>query len=101
MFDKKLYAIKTLCLQKYGFLFIIKNKGVKILDSIEKVKKSTLEQSKKHGISNWELMILAEEQDCEVFEAQDFDLPNEDYKKRYKEFYDDVKHSADYIKEDW
>ena len=46
-------------------------------------------------------MMLAEEQDCEAFEAQDFDLPNEDYKKRYKELYDDVKHSADYIKEDW
>lgn len=71
------------------------------MDYSDKDKKPILEQSKKRCISNWELMILAEQQDCEAFEAQDFDLPSDNYKKRYKEFYDDVKHSADYIKEDW
>ena len=64
-------------------------------------RKQLANQEKKGGISNWDLMRLAEEQDCEAFEASDFDFFDQDYKQKYKEFYDDVKHPANYVKEDW
>ena len=51
--------------------------------------------------SQWELMLLAEEQDSEAFEAQDFETDEQTFEQRYKDFYDDVKRPSDYVKEDW
>lgn len=55
----------------------------------------------KKGTSNWDLMRLAEEQDCEAFEARDFEELPMSKKSKYKEFYDDVKQPSDYVTEDW
>ena len=63
---------------------------------------STLTQEPKGRYpSQWELMLLAEEQDSEAFEAQDFEYDDRSFKQKYKDFYDDVKHPVDYVKEDW
>lgn len=57
--------------------------------------------TEKGGTSNWDLMLLADEQDCEAFDAQDFEELPTSKKNRYKEFYNDVKQPSDYVKEDW
>ena len=57
--------------------------------------------AEKGGTSNWDLMLLADEQDCEAFDAQDFEELPTSKKSRYKEFYNDVKQPSDYVKEDW
>lgn len=59
------------------------------------------QEQKKRYPSQWDLMLLAEEQDSEAFEAQDFENNDQTFEQRYKEFYDDVKRPADYVKEDW
>lgn len=52
-----------------------------------------------------DLLRLAEQQDVEAFDERDFeeDTPNktQKYKEQYTEFYNDVKQSSNYIKEDW
>ena len=62
---------------------------------------SPKQEQKKRYPSQWDLMLLAEEQDSEAFEAQDFENNDQTFEQRYKEFYDDVKRPADYVKEDW
>ncbi len=47
------------------------------------------------------LLKLAEEQDVECFEEYELEEEIEDRKRKYKDFYDDVKQPSDYIKEDW
>ncbi len=47
------------------------------------------------------LLMLAESQDVEAFEAYELEEEVVDKKKKYKDFYDDVKQPSDYIKEDW
>ena len=69
---------------------------VNFIDPTKKPKQPT-----KAYPSQWELMLLAEEQDSEAFEAQDFEVNLQNYKQEYKAFYDDVKIPADYVKEDW
>lgn len=52
-----------------------------------------------------ELLRIAENQDVEAFEPHEFEEQSknslEKYKKEYTEFYNDVKQSSKYIKEDW
>lgn len=52
-----------------------------------------------------DLLKLAELQDCESYEENEFEEQNlikkQDFKKEYEDFYDDVKQSNKYIKEDW
>ena len=52
-----------------------------------------------------ELLKIAEEQDVEAYEEQDFQEntndKNKQFKDNYYDFYDDVKQPSKYIKEDW
>ena len=53
-----------------------------------------------------ELLKIAEEQDVEAYEEQDFEADakskeNKQFKDKYYDFYDDVKQPSKYIKEDW
>lgn len=52
-----------------------------------------------------ELLRLAEKQDVEAFESDEFEEQSvnnlEKYKKEYTEFYNDIKQNSKYIKEDW
>lgn len=53
-----------------------------------------------------DLLKIAENQDTEAFEAQDFEEEQkgtspQKYKQKYTDFYDDVKQESKYIKEDW
>ena len=51
-----------------------------------------------------ELLKLAESQDVEAFTEQDFEeekTSTQKLKEDYSSFYDDVKQSNKYIKEDW
>lgn len=53
-----------------------------------------------------DLLRLAEEQDVEAYSIEDFEEENsltatQKYKKNYEDFYDDIKQSSKYIKEDW
>ena len=51
-----------------------------------------------------ELLKLAEKQDVEAYTEQDFEedkKPTEKFKEDYSSFYDDVKQSSKYIREDW
>lgn len=51
-----------------------------------------------------DLLKLAEKQDVEAYEEQDFEeekKPIEKVKEEYSNFYNDVKQSSKYIKEDW
>ena len=63
----------------------------------------TVDKSIINKITNW--LLLAENQDVEAFEAHEFEEQSKDnlekYKKEYTEFYNDVKQSSKYIKEDW
>lgn len=47
------------------------------------------------------LMKIAEEQDSECIEDYELEEQQEDQDTQYKDYYDDVKRSCDYIKEDW
>lgn len=49
------------------------------------------------------LMLLAEQQDCECIDEQEYEQEKNTQTKdqQYKDFYDDVKHPSNYIKEDW
>ncbi len=51
--------------------------------------------------TNWDLMKLAEQQDCDAYEAADIEMLPADKKRKYRDFYNDVKQPCDYIKEDW
>ena len=53
-----------------------------------------------------DLLRLAEDQDVEAYSIEDFEEENsltatQKYKKNYEDFYDDIKQSSKYIKEDW
>jgi len=53
-----------------------------------------------------DLLKLAEEQDVEAYGIEDFEeeqklSSTQKYKQQYEDFYDDVKQSSKYIKEDW
>jgi len=51
-----------------------------------------------------DLLKLAESQDTEAYDLQDFEEEKSNtqkYKQEYNDFYDDVKQSSKYIKEDW
>ncbi len=53
-----------------------------------------------------DLLKIAENQDTESFEAQDFEqgqktTETQKYKQKYCDFYDDIKQNSKYIKEDW
>ena len=51
-----------------------------------------------------ELLKLAEKQDVEAYDEQDFEEEQnslEKFKDKYSSFYDDVKQKSKYIKEDW
>ena len=51
-----------------------------------------------------DLLKLAEKQDVEAYEPQDFEedtSKEKKFKENYANFYDDVKQSSKYIKEDW
>ena len=56
-------------------------------------------------MDNLELLRLSENQDVEAYEQQDFEDQSssdiERYKQQYSDFYNDVKQSSKYIKEDW
>jgi len=56
-------------------------------------------------MDNLELLRVAEDQDVEAFEAGDFEEEKkdsvQDFKEKYSDYYDDVKQSSRYIKEDW
>ena len=56
-------------------------------------------------MDNLELLRLSENQDVEAYEQQDFEEQGsnvlERYKQQYSDFYNDVKQSSKYIKEDW
>jgi hypothetical protein len=52
-------------------------------------------------MDKFRLMMLADEQDCESFEEQDLQEQPVDKDQQYKDFYDDIKHPSNYIKEDW
>ncbi len=47
------------------------------------------------------LMKMAEDQDSECIEDYELEEENENKDEKYKDYYDDVKRSCDYIKEDW
>ncbi len=47
------------------------------------------------------LLILAESQDVEAFDESELEQEQLSQKRKYKDFYDDVKQPSDYIKEDW
>ncbi len=51
--------------------------------------------------TSWDLMKLADDQDCEAYEAADIEQIPADRKRKYRDFYNDVKQPCDYIKEDW
>ena len=48
-----------------------------------------------------ELLKLAEQQDVEAYDNEDFELPQKNFSEQYRDFYDDVKQPNNYIKEDW
>ena len=48
-----------------------------------------------------ELLKLAEQQDVEAFDNEDFELSAKDFSEQYKDFYDDIKQPSNFIKEDW
>ncbi len=48
-----------------------------------------------------ELLKIAEEQDVEAYDNEDFELPEKKFSEQYKDFYDDVKQPNNFIKEDW
>ena len=51
-----------------------------------------------------DLLKLAEKQDVEAYTEQDFEeeqKPIQKFKEEYSNFYDDIKQSNKYIKEDW
>ena len=53
-----------------------------------------------------ELLKLAEQQDVEAYSMDEFEheqniTDTQKYKQDYQDFYDDVKQSSKYIKEDW
>ncbi len=52
-----------------------------------------------------DLLKIAEMQDVEAYDESDFEdmnkSNNKDFKTEYQDFYDDVKQSSKYIKEDW
>ena len=51
-----------------------------------------------------DLLKLAEKQDVEAYTEEDFEeekTNNQKFKEQYSNFYDDVKQSSKYIKEDW
>ena len=52
-----------------------------------------------------DLLKLAEKQDVEAYESEDFEQeetkPLQKFKEDYSSFYNDVKQSSKYIKEDW
>ena len=54
-----------------------------------------------------DLLKLAEQQDVEAFEPQDFEEAEQqkstahNFKQKYQDFYDDIKQKSNYIKEDW
>ena len=48
------------------------------------------------------LLKMQEEQDCEEIDERELEEDKEpDFKKKYTEFYDDVKQPFKFIKEDW
>ena len=53
------------------------------------------------GMTNLELMRLAENTDEDAFEQEDFQHTKKSQKEIYDDFYDDVKQPSRYIKEDW
>lgn len=48
-----------------------------------------------------ELLKLAEQQDVEAYDNEDFEQPPKKFSEQYRDFYDDVKQPNNYIKEDW
>jgi hypothetical protein len=54
----------------------------------------------REDLTNLDLLMLADEQDVEALTHQDFE-EKQDFKKSYKDFYDDVKQKNNFIKEDW
>ena len=53
-----------------------------------------------------DLLKLAEQQDVEAYSMDEFEYEQnitdtQKYKQDYQDFYDDVKQSSKYIKEDW
>lgn len=58
-------------------------------------------------MNNLDLLRLAEDQDVEAYSIEDFEeesskqTATQKYKREYEDFYDDIKQSSRYIKEDW
>lgn len=55
-------------------------------------------------LNKLDLLKLAELQDCESYDESEFEeqvTKKDNFKKEYEDFYDDVKQSNKYIKEDW
>lgn len=55
---------------------------------------------KKKELNNLELLRLAEKQDSESFERDDF-ATKKDFKREYEDFYDDIKQKNKFVREDW
>ena len=64
---------------------------------------ATIEIDKPRGenMDKLELLKLAEEQDVEAYDNEDFELPPKKFSEQYRDFYDDIKQPNNYIKEDW
>lgn len=64
---------------------------------------ATIEIAKPQGekMDKLELLKLAEQQDVEAYDNEDFELPPKKFSEQYRDFYDDIKQPNNYIKEDW
>lgn len=64
---------------------------------------ATIEIAKPQGekMDKLELLKLAEQQDVEAYDNEDFEQPPKKFSEQYRDFYDDVKQPNNYIKEDW
>ncbi len=52
-------------------------------------------------MTQWDLMRLSDIDDDDAYEPEDFITEDSSFKTTYRDFYDDVKQSTDYITEDW
>ena len=95
---KKLIVLMLVCTMAFA---ACTNDKIVNDDTSKTVSAEEKSVAEKGGTSNWDLMLLADEQDCEAFDAQDFEELPTSKKSRYKEFYNDVKQPSDYVKEDW
>ncbi|NCB48046.1 MAG: hypothetical protein EOM55_00220 [Clostridia bacterium] len=66
-----------------------------------KKENAKIAKNKKAELSNLELLKLAEKQDCESFEREDFAPKKQNFKREYEDFYNDIKQKNKFVREDW